>query len=272
MLLERQMSPGGPVYFVSPLLRDAGIPHAFSTRKGGISSAPFDSLNLGNPGGDIRDDRDHIIGNYSRLFAATKLSDREHCYLHQIHGDAVVCVKRGCHHNSGEKADALATCDPTRVLSIRTADCCPILLATTDGKCVAAVHAGWRGAVAETAVAALKSILHLRAESGVDTRAEDILAAIGPCIGADAFEVGPEVLAEFERVFHVDAPIVRFSRDKGRANIREAIRISLLRSGVPAKNIDTTPACTFRERGEYFSHRRENGVTGRMAAIIGIPT
>jgi len=266
MLLERIESPGGPVYYFSPRLREAGVPHAFSTRRGGVSFAPFDSLNLGNPGGDIRDERNHIVANYARLFAAAQLSGREHCFLHQVHGSTVVCLKHGRHHNSNDMGDALATCDPSRALSVRTGDCCPILLSTSDGKCVAAVHAGWRGAVAETVIAALKAMLHLRAESGIDTRASEILAAIGPCIGRDAFEVGPEVLGEFQRVFKGDAPIVR--GEQGHADIREAVRISLLRAGVSERNIDTTDVCTHRDRREFFSHRRENGVTGRMAALI----
>ena len=76
MLLERVVSDGGPIYYVSPLLREAGVPHAFSTRKGGVSSGPFDSLNLGNPGGEIRDERANIAENYTRLLDAAGLSGR----------------------------------------------------------------------------------------------------------------------------------------------------------------------------------------------------
>lgn len=269
MHLERVTARNGPVYYVSPLLREAGVAHAFSTRGGGVSAAPFDSLNLGNPGGEVKDERGRIQENYARLLSATGLEGREHCWLHQVHGAHTACIKPQRRHDSNEKGDALASCDTRRVLSVRTADCCPVLLATSDGRCVAAIHAGWRGTVAETAVAALKAMLHLRAENGIDTRAGDILAAIGPCIGRDAFEVGPEVLDEFTRVFDADAPILRGSRDKGRADIRAAIRISLLRAGVPGRNIDTTDVCTHRDANQFFSHRRENGVTGRMAAVIG---
>ena len=258
----------GPVSYVSPLLREAGVPHAFSTRLGGISAGPFDSLNLGNPGGDLKDDRANIAANYARLFDAANLSGREHCWLHQIHGAVVARVNAGTAHDHNAKGDALATRDAARVLSVRVADCCPILLATDDGVCVAAVHSGWRGTVAQVVLAALETVLNLKGAdaSGV----KNILAAIGPCIGMDCFETGPEVLAEFEKVFGSEIPQLKCANGKGRPNIREAVRVSLLRAGVPGKNIDTTDLCTHRDSREFFSHRREQGVTGRMTALIAV--
>lgn len=258
------------MFYVSPQLREAGVPHAFSTRLGGVSSAPFDSLNLGNPGGDVRDERARIFENYARLEKAAGLDGRERCWLHQIHSDAVAQISRAAAHDSCAKGDALITSDPTRVLCVRVADCCPVLLASTDGHSVAAIHSGWRGTIAGVAVAALNAPLKSRAAEGREMSVQNVLAAIGPCIGFEAFEVGAEVLSEFERVFGNDAPIQRRSDGKGSADIREAIRLSLLRAGIPERNIDMTTQCTHRDAQEFFSHRREKGVTGRMAALIAV--
>jgi YfiH family protein len=267
MLPERISHPIGPVFYVSPQLRDAGVPHAFSTRIGGRSSGPFDSLNLGNPPGEIRDDRERISENYRLLEKAAGLDGRERCWLHQIHSPLVTHVSRDAPHNNESHGDALTTRDAAFALSIRVADCCPVLLATDDGKRVAAIHSGWRGTVGDVTGVALSSLLNPE-KNEARISPKSIIAAIGPCIGFDAFEIGAEVIAEFERAFGADAPIRKREDGKGYADIRASIRLALLKAGVPARNIDTTEACTYRDATEFYSHRRENGVTGRMAALI----
>ena len=139
-----------------------------------------------------------------------------------------------------------------------------MLLCSGDGRTVAAVHAGWRGIVAGVIPAAVQRMLDI----GEETSADEFIAAIGPCIGQDAFEVGPEVLAEFESVFGGEAPIARMPDGKGRVDLRRAARMQLLNSGLRGENVDSTDRCTVTHREEFFSHRREGGITGRMAAVI----
>jgi YfiH family protein len=262
-LLIRRVSAEGVVYYSSPLLERHGIPHAFSTRIGGVSAPPFDSMNLGNPNGcAVQDPTDHILENYRRLMRAIGCEHLPRYYLHQIHGDLVSVVDRDDFSNS-TKGDALVTAKPTCVLSVRIADCCSVLLATPDGRAVAAIHAGWRGAVGGVIGAAIEK---LRLIADVDP--STLLAAVGPCIGFDAFEVGPEVLIEFEKVFGSDAPIRHNPNGKGHVNLPRACELQLIRNGMNADRIDTTDRCTFRDVDEFFSHRRENGVTGRMSALI----
>lgn len=258
MMLQRVQSPGGVVFYRSPSLAEIGVPHAFSTRVGGLSPAPFDSLNLGNPSGcAIQDDRGRIEENYGLLCTAAGLHERELVWVHQVHANQVVWCGKGP-FSCDQKADAIVSGDPHRVISVRIADCVPILIATGDGRYVAAVHAGWRGIVAGVI---RKAVGELR-QAGESA----LVATIGPCIGFDSFEVGPEVLAEFERVFGPDAPIRRREDAKGYADCREAVRRQLLEMGI--ERIDTTDRCTVRHREEFFSHRRDKGVTGRMAALI----
>ncbi len=262
MLQRREQN--GVVFYSSALLSERAVPHAFSTRLGGVSGPPFDSLNLGNPNGcDAQDALDHIAANYRRLQSAANCGGRQLCRVHQVHGSVVARVVRGEDFNNSTKADALLSDDPTRVMSVRVADCVPILLCTADGRSVGAVHAGWRGVVAGVVGAAIAELK--RGNHGA--RAEPI-AAIGPCIGSDSFEVGAEVLDAFASVFGEAAPTRRLANGKGAVDLPAAVRLQLIEAGVSDGNIDTTDRCTYRDSDEFFSHRREKGVTGRMAAII----
>jgi hypothetical protein len=263
-MLERIVSPEGVVTYVSPLLRKVGVPHAFSTRIGGVSPPPFESLNLGNPNGcHIQDQSARIRENYRILQRAAGCADRHLTYLHQVHGGVVSTLRAGQAHDNDTKGDALVSDDPSRALCVRIADCVPLMLASDDGKNVAAIHAGWRGVIAGVAVNAIRQMNVLG-----DVPAERIVAAIGPSIGFDSFEVGPEVIEAFVAAFGSDAPVRRRDDGKGYVNLAEALRRQLRAAGIRAELLDWTDRCTFRDADEFYSHRRDQGVTGRMAALI----
>jgi hypothetical protein len=137
-------------------------------------------------------------------------------------------------------------------------------VSSQDGTIGAAVHAGWRGIVAGIIPAAIARMLREAPGMGADS----LLAAIGPCISRAAYVVGPDVLEEFARVFSDDAPIQRSSDGRGNADLAEAARRQLLNCGLNGASIDTTDRCTYTHAEEFFSHRRDRGVTGRMAAVI----
>ena len=149
------------------------------------------------------------------------------------------------------------TNDSRSLVRVSTSDCVTVLLASADGRRVAACHACWRGVIAGVLPEAIK---HFGDPATV-------VAAIGPSIGYDAFEVGPEVADEFDRVFQHDSPTRRLADGKARVDLKAALAVQLRRLGVA--NIDTTDLCTVTRVDEFFSHRREHGVTGRMAAVIG---
>jgi hypothetical protein len=260
MLLRRE-SESKVVWYESPLLAAAAVPHAFSTRLGGVSLSPFDSLNFGNPPGSVQDLVENIDANYARLQSAIGAAKRRVLRVHQVHGGR---VEFGCASgwDNGVKADGIVVNDPALLASVRVADCVPVLLATKDGTFVAAVHAGWRGVVAGVVTHALAALRASR--PGIP-----VLAAIGPCIGFDAFEVGPEVLDAFRSLLGDQAPIRQEAGGKGRVDLRSAIAIQLHRDGLSRDCIDSTDRCTVRDRAEFFSHRRDQGITGRMVALIG---
>jgi polyphenol oxidase len=260
-MLERVVCRNGAITYVSPRLRGIGVAHAFSTRLGGVSGGAFSSLNLGNPNGcPVQDDWENIRENYRRLMEAAGLAGRPLRRAHQVHGAKVIWASAAEVPENDPKADAVLTDDPGCAVSVRTADCLPILLASADGKIVGAVHAGWRGIVAGVASAAVEAMR--RRGCG------RLLAAIGPGIGPQAFEIGPEVVEEFRRVFGQGAPIRPGGDGRGLLDAGGAVLMQLVRAGMDESDIDTTDRCTFRDADEFFSHRREHGVTGRMAAVI----
>lgn len=266
-----------PTLLTSPLL--ACVPHAFSTRIGGVSTSPFDSLNFGNPMDLPQHEKDpvsNIEANFARVAQKISAQHREIVQVYQIHGARTQIFRPGDPSrdassvlSGGEvidfKADALVTDDPRRLVAVRVADCAPILLASDDGRVVAAVHAGWRGAVAGIAHSAISAMQSLGARR--------IIGVIGPCIGPAAFEVSSDVASEFDRAFGSGFVVPRVAdtgvpiAGKFIANLPGALRMQLLRAGVEA--VDVLDACTLTEPARFFSHRRDRGRTGRMIGIIG---
>ncbi|MEX2217477.1 MAG: peptidoglycan editing factor PgeF [Phycisphaerales bacterium] len=256
---------GGALVLRSEVLERAGVPHAFATRRGGVSAGCFESLNFGNPGElplARRDPAANIRENYQRLLSAAGCGGRGLVEVHQVHGAGVLVVHAGTPAHAGArdtKADAIITDDPARGAAVRIADCAPVLLASGDGAVVAAVHAGWRGVVAGVVPAAVEAMKGLGAGG--------VIAAVGPCIGRGAFEVGPEVAAEFRRVFGEAAPLRPGRGDRLHAGLAEAIGLQLRAAG--AAEVDIYEGCTFGQPDLFFSHRRDRERSGRMAAVIG---
>lgn len=258
-----------PSLLASAALHRCGVRHAFTTRRGGVSTGIFDSLNFGNPGDLPQDQRDppsNIAANLHRVLAALDLRERELIQVHQVHGDGVRTVVPGRPAHDGPhdtRADAIVTTDPRRVLAIRTADCAPVLIASRDGRAVAAVHAGWRGVIAGVTAAAVRAMRALAPESC----ASGLVAAIGPCIGPGAFEVGREVAAEFERAFGPATPHIRRG-ERLTVDLPAALREQLRAAGLAEADIDLPAHCTHERADLFFSHRRDRGRTGRMVAVI----
>ncbi len=262
-MMERIRSSDGVVFYRSSLLAAAGSPHAFSTRLGGVSEAPFDSLNLGNPSGQsVQDSPDHIRQNYQRLLQAAGFDRQILTRVSQVHGTHVIEATRETAELPVVEADGIITSDSQCAVSVRVADCVPVLLASRDGRRVAAVHAGWRGVVAGVVPRAAEQLC------GTAHLAGELLAAIGPCIGLDAFEVGPEVLEQFVRTWGKEAPIRSTAGGKGLVDLRQTVAIQLRRFGVPPEQIDISACCTWRDSEEFYSHRRDRGLTGRLAAVM----
>lgn len=266
-MFHRTHADNGVVYYRSSLLDAASVPHAFSTRMGGVSPEPFASLNLGNPGkGTPKDPQANLDENYRRLLHAISCDHRRRCWVNQVHANAVVLARPAEPFNNGQAADGIICTDPALVAAIRVADCVPILLATEDGKTVAAIHAGWRGIIAGIVPGAIGRMLALCPR----LTPANLLAAVGPCIGRDAFEVGPEVIEEFRALFGGQAEeFINMNGTKGHIDLPRAVRTQLQACALPDDHIDLANLCTYDNAADFYSHRRDAGLTGRMAAVIG---
>jgi polyphenol oxidase len=160
------------------------VPHGFFSRRGGISGGPYASLNCSLSGGDVRD---AVLENRARAARAIGAEPDRLVGLMQVHGADVVEVTTPWPPGNGPRADAMVTVRPDIALGIITADCAPILLVDTEAGVVGAAHAGWRGAAAGVIEATVAAMIGLGATPAA------IDAAIGPCIGQNSYEVGPDL-------------------------------------------------------------------------------
>jgi len=248
-----------------PLLRfDAfGAPHAFTTRLGGVSAAPFETLNLG---ASVGDDAQAVETNRVRVLTAFGAHPDRVAFAHQVHGARVVTPAEAGGVGRGDvQADALVSDDPEWTLAISMADCLPLLLHDPDGGAVAAVHAGWRGVVAGVVEAAVDALVQRYGASP-----ERLRAAIGPHIHQPAYQVGGEVVDAFREagfpseVAHVDAG----QPDRYRLSVERAVRFALQRAGVPEAAVTSGGWCTAADETRFYSHRRDAGRTGRHWALV----
>ncbi|GBU14680.1 laccase domain protein [Polaromonas sp.] len=248
----------------------------FTTRSGGVSEAPYDSMNLGTHVGDAPA---CVAANRAVLQRA--LGARA-VFLDQVHGcDALTLAGD---ERDGLSADACVTTQRKLACTIMVADCLPILLSTEHGGVVAAAHAGWRGLAEPVGVLAslYAAFSPLAAKVQGQQGANKTIAWLGPCIGPSAFEVGAEVKAAFEAVLPVPATAACFvavGAGKFLANLPALARLRLEALGLDAAQIygndGSAPWCTVSHPSRFFSHRRDAGVlgngfgtTGRMAACI----
>lgn len=246
----------------------AGAAHGFSTRLGGISPAPMDSLNLGANRGD---DPANVRENFTRFCSAIGADVHALVKNHQIHGDFIRPVTRAdCLDDPAVpglfEADGLITSQTGVCLTIFSGDCIPVLLYDPVARCAAAAHVGWRGTAIGTAARAAEAMVR-----DYGCKAENILAAIGPGISPCCFETHsdvPEGLRaglgpEAETFIRPLARAGKFSVDLKEANARW-----LERAGLQREHIAISPACTACSQDVFWSHRVQGMNRGSMAAMI----
>ncbi|MDQ3918669.1 MAG: peptidoglycan editing factor PgeF [Acidobacteriota bacterium] len=261
-----RVGEGGVRALVCEPLEREGFANAFSTRGGGVSAFPENSLNLA---GFDEDPAENILENRRRF--TELLGGRwtlAACW--QVHGSDVRVVRdRADAQSEKERCDALTTRLPGVLLGVKTADCVPVLLADARRGACAAAQAGWRGTLAGVV---MRALARMREEFG--TEAADVRAAIGPAARACCYEVGPEVVEAFRAKFRdADSLFAPTSDGHALADIQLANRRQLVESGVAPGRIHTLPLCTICRPELFFSYRREKklyGKTGRLLSVIGM--
>lgn len=232
----------------------ASIQAAMTQRVGGTSQAPWDSLNLG---AHVGDDPAAVAANRQRVMTHLALPAKP-VWLKQVHGTQVATIDTPGQRVTGE-ADAAYTRCAGVPLCILTADCLPVLITDRDGQEIGAAHAGWRS----LCFGVLENLLHR-----FSAPPEQLLAWLGPAIGPQKFEIGPEVRSAFiAQAEEAESAFTPGEGDRWLADIYQLARQRLVRGGVT--QVAGGDTCTVTDQAQYFSYRRD-GQTGRMAALIWI--
>lgn len=240
MQKDNQPSP-----LTSPLLAGNGIHHGYFTREGGVSGGIYQGLNVGIGSKDVPD---HVVENRRRVTSQMGVSPGRLVTPYQTHSPDVVTVSAPF---PGERpnADGIVTATPGLAIGVVTADCGPILFADAEARVVGAAHAGWRGAIGGVLENTIESMLALGA------RRSSITAVLGPTIGPENYEVGPEFFAQFTEY---NAAYDRYFRATGRDgyhmfDLWTFITDRLNTAGV---RVDALKQCTYADENRFFSYRR----------------
>lgn len=254
-----------PLYQAKTISWLPRIVQGCTTRRGGVSQAPYDTLNLGAHVGDAPGS---VLANRQRVWSDLGFTEGQIALAEQAHGDKVAVAKAGTGSVPVPGADALVTNVPDLLLMLFFADCVPVYIVDPVHKAIGLAHAGWRGTEANIAG---KMVQTLGDEFGCLPAA--CQAAIGPCISGDSYEVGSDVADRFRTLPGSRAANVVLPRNEMTGtytlNLRAVVFLQLLSAGLKAESIAVCDEDTFRNRRDFFSYRRD-GVTGRMGAFLGM--
>ena len=255
-----------PVYRFEQLNGDPTLVHALFTRQGGVSASPYESLNLGHTVGD---DSVAVEVNHDRVYQAMGTTRSQAVTCHLTHSADVLQVTTADRGRVVGQADAMITTDVGVFLSMRFADCAPILLHDPVRRAVGLAHAGWRGTIKNIAKSVVRAMVDLLGFSP-----HNITAAIGPAIGQCCYQVGNDVIEAAEAVFPQGYVSHNGTQLLSRRNERhayfdlwEANRRQLKTAGVGQTVV--SGLCTACHTEHFFSHRAEQGKTGRFGVVIG---
>lgn len=245
------------------------LTHGMSTRMGGVSEGIYASMNFremsGDPEGNIRE-------NYRRAAAHLGCDVNRIVRPSLVHGNHVHLVERKDYGNGAVRCsslldtDALITDVPGVTLCATFADCVPLFFLDVKRHAIGLAHSGWRGTVKKIGLKTVEAMCRT-----FGSRPEDILAAIGPCICRDCYEVGEDTAEEFRRAFPDAEELLAVNRDNHyQLDLRRANEMVFAEAGIPAGNVTVSDICTCCNPELLFSHRASKGRRGAMGAFLGI--
>lgn len=265
----KENNMGGMPYLMFPALEECHlVEHLFTTRLGGVSGGIYASLNLSFSRGD---NEEHVLENYRRVSKVLGCNVEDMVATRQTHttnirlvtakdkGKGVICP------TDYEDVDGFITDEPGIALAAFYADCVPLYFVDVENKAIGLAHSGWRGTVAGMGacmVEAMKMHFH--------SKPENILAAIGPSICQDCYEVDLPVAQQFMDKFGTDSNILKAGKEEGKyqLDLWLANSIVLQSAGIPLENISVTDICTCHNPDYLFSHRASKGKRGNLGAFL----
>ena len=261
--MQRIQAENGVVYYrFEQWAQSVPLRHGIFTRLGGVSQAPWHTLNVG---GTVGDAPAAVRENHRRIYAALGVPAARVCTVWQVHGAETVYARQP--RPDGRwlaRADGIITDQAGLALMMRFADCVPILLYDPAHHAIGLAHAGWRGTVLGAGVSTLQAM-----QRTFGTRPQDVQAAIGPGIGPERYQVGEEVVQAVHQAFGTFDGLVRRAPDSSAyLDLWAANRRALQRAGVA--QIQVAELCTASHTDEFYSHRAEAGRTGRFGVVIAL--
>lgn len=239
------------------------LKHGIFTRHGGVSRKQWSSLNVGGTNGD---DIEAVKVNHQRMYSSLDVNAERACTTWLVHGvDTVVALKPVEGRRWLAKADGVVTNKLDTPLVMRFADCTPLLAYDRSRQVIGLAHAGWRGTVNGMGASLIKTMTEF-----FDSRPQDIEVVIGPSISQKNYQVGEEVVSAVTDYYGDDHDLIQRDPDDGTAylDLWGANELDFRRNGV--ENITIAGICTFNNTDDFFSHRGENGQTGRFGVVMSL--
>lgn len=258
--MQRTVQNGVVLYQSEKLLGVSNLVHAVTTRHGGVSPAPFDSLNMS---AHVGDEPARVQENLDRLHRALGLDRQATVDASQAQADQVALVTASERGTRIKGVDGLITNRPGIPLMLRFADCVPIILYDPIHQAIGIAHAGWRGTVGKV----LTNTVSAMGEA-FGTAPQEMIACIGPSIGPCCYEIGTDVSDKVEHSFPDTHELLLSKNGSTHLNLWQANAVQLHALGV--RQVEIAKVCTADHTDDFYSWRRENAKTGRFAALIAL--
>jgi YfiH family protein len=259
-----KLTRNGKINYLAPDWLKGGLQAGFTTRNGGVSRAPYNSLNLGFNTEDVKSS---VEGNRSTLARAFGFEQHQLLTVRQVHGNDILVIDQpnpDLTHFQQLECDAIISNQPGMMIGVLVADCYPVLLAAPAKGVFAAVHVGWRGAAARIVERTVDALIRQ-----FEVLPDQLFAAVGPGIGAHSYEVDRPVRDQFRKA-GMDWSMIAEETGVGhwKLDLRLVCQQQLQAAGVADGRIDLVEECTCCHKQLFFSHRRDHGQTGRQLGFI----
>lgn len=264
-MLERKIN-SLTVWEFSNISEYKEVSHYISGRRGGVSKGDLGELNLSFK---VNDEKANVVENRKRLAEAMGVISEKILFPSQTHSTNIKVIESNTSDKDLEDTDAILTAEKGLLISVMSADCVPILLYDFKERVIGAVHAGWRGSVGRILSKTISAM-----EKNFGTKAENLIAGIGPSICQEVYEVGEEVIVGVRKSLGEQPGILlnKGREDKAFLNLWEINKRQLLEAGVRESSIETAGICTYKNDTTFFSARKSGNKAGRFAAGIMLRT
>jgi len=251
----------GVSYITFNLFDQYELKHGIFMRHGGVSPAPWRSLNLAT---SVGDSRENVIENRNRIVSSLGLNAESIFDVWQVHSNKVIRTNNPrALDQTHQRGDAIVTNCQNVSLLMLFADCVPVLLMDIEKRVIAIAHAGWQGTLNEVVLKTIQEMINT-----YQCEPKDLIAGIGPAICQDHYEVGSDVIKRFKKTFKYFDQVLKNKGSRTYLDLRKANLLMLKNANI--KDIEMMNICTACHTQDWFSHRAENQLTGRFGAIISL--